>query len=104
MMVPALVKTHFEPSEYYILYNNTFHELEPDDDTSVSPCKAVLRKSNPAMARILSIHNESVGIYTIYNDSLSEEGKWFTLDGRRLNGKPTAKGIYIHNGKKTFIK
>ena len=104
MMVPALVKTHFEPSEYYILYNNTFHELEPDDDTSVSPCKAVLRKSNPAMARILSIHNESVGIYTIYNDSLSEEGKWFSLDGRRLNGKPTAKGIYIHNGKKTFIK
>ena len=104
MMVPAIVKTHFEPSEYYILYNNTFHELEADDDTSVSPCKAVLRKSNPAMARILSIHNESVGIYTIYNDSRSEEGTWFSLDGRRLNGKPTAKGIYIHNGKKTFIK
>ncbi len=25
---------------------------------------------------------------------------WFTLDGRKLNGKPTQKGIYIVNGRK----
>jgi hypothetical protein len=24
---------------------------------------------------------------------------WYTLDGKRLSGKPTQKGIYIHNGK-----
>jgi hypothetical protein len=29
---------------------------------------------------------------------------WFTLDGRRLNGKPTTKGLYIINGKKVIIK
>lgn len=29
---------------------------------------------------------------------------WFTIDGRRLNVKPTQKGIYIHNGKKTVVK
>ena len=29
---------------------------------------------------------------------------WFTLDGRRLNCRPTARGIYIHNGRKTAIK
>lgn len=29
---------------------------------------------------------------------------WYTLDGRRLSGKPAAKGIYINNGKKTVIK
>lgn len=28
---------------------------------------------------------------------------WFTLDGRRLSGKPTAKGIYIHNNVKVVI-
>lgn len=27
--------------------------------------------------------------------------KWYTLDGRKLNGKPAKKGIYIQNGKKT---
>ncbi len=29
---------------------------------------------------------------------------WFTLDGRRLSSKPTAKGIYINNGHKVVIK
>ena len=28
---------------------------------------------------------------------------WYTLDGRRLNGKPTTKGIYIHNNVKVVI-
>ena len=28
---------------------------------------------------------------------------WFTLDGRRLAGKPSRSGIYIHNGAKVFI-
>ncbi len=29
---------------------------------------------------------------------------WYTLDGRRLDGKPTQRGIYINNGKKVAIK
>ncbi len=31
-------------------------------------------------------------------------GAWYSLDGRRLNGKPSAKGLYIHNGNKVVIK
>jgi hypothetical protein len=27
---------------------------------------------------------------------------WYTIDGRKLSGKPNAKGIYIHNGKKVL--
>ncbi|MBQ6751500.1 MAG: hypothetical protein IJR02_12150 [Bacteroidaceae bacterium] len=38
--------------------------------------------------------------FTLHS-SLSE---WYTLDGRRLDGKPTAKGIYINNGRKVVIK
>ena len=29
---------------------------------------------------------------------------WFTLDGRRLQAKPTAPGIYVNNGNKVVIK
>lgn len=29
---------------------------------------------------------------------------WYTLDGVRLSGKPSSKGIYINNGKKVVIK
>ena len=29
---------------------------------------------------------------------------WYTLDGRRLDGQPTAKGLYIHGGRKVIVK
>ena len=29
---------------------------------------------------------------------------WYTLDGRRMEGKPSTKGIYINNNKKVIIK
>ena len=29
---------------------------------------------------------------------------WYSLDGRKLNGRPTEKGIYIRNGRKIIIK
>ena len=38
--------------------------------------------------------------YSIFN--LQSEG-WYTLDGRKLSGVPTQKGIYINNGKKVVI-
>lgn len=31
-------------------------------------------------------------------------GSWYDLSGRKFNGKPTTKGIYIINGKKVVIK
>ena len=34
----------------------------------------------------------------------SQADAWYTLDGRKLNGKPITKGLYIHNGKKVIIK
>ncbi len=29
---------------------------------------------------------------------------WFMLDGRKLPGKPTQKGVYINNGRKVVMK
>ncbi len=29
---------------------------------------------------------------------------WYTIDGRKLNGKPATKGMYIHNGKKVALQ
>ena len=35
---------------------------------------------------------------------VNEDGVWYSLDGRKLGGKPTNKGIYINNGNKLVIK
>ncbi len=32
------------------------------------------------------------------------EDSWYDLDGRRISGKPTQRGIYINNGHKVVIK
>jgi hypothetical protein len=34
----------------------------------------------------------------------NEAGAWYTLDGVRLDWKPTKKGLYIHGGRKVVVK
>ena len=46
----------------------------------------------------LTIDNEDSSLFTLHS-SLSG---WYTLDGRKLGGKPTKSGLYIHNGKKVL--
>ena len=36
--------------------------------------------------------------------SLLYGGEWYDLNGRRLSGKPTTKGLYIHNGRKEVVR
>ena len=40
-------------------------------------------------------------IHTIDRDGTE---RWFDLNGRQLEGKPTKKGVYINKGKKTVVK
>ena len=48
--------------------------------------------------------DDTTGIIQIVQPTADELCEWYTLDGRRLNGKPTAKGVYISNGKKKIIR
>jgi hypothetical protein len=34
---------------------------------------------------------------------IGQRDGWYSIDGRKLNGKPAKKGIYINNGKKAII-
>ena len=70
----------------------------------------VLVSGSQALARSLTmVFDEASGIESAEADSSlftlhSSLSTWFTLDGRRLQAKPTAPGIYINNGKKVVIK
>ncbi len=50
--------------------------------------------------------NETTEIVSVTNTNLTNNtnDNWYTLDGRKLDSKPTTKGMYIVNGKKTVIK
>lgn len=38
------------------------------------------------------------------HEQLTNDNAWYTISGRRLTGKPSTKGVYIHNGKKMVVK
>ena len=64
----------------------------------------------PQQARRLTAFNidfgsEQTGIVSISKESGSEgvSGAWYSLGGVRLGGKPTAKGLYIHGGRKVVV-
>lgn len=66
----------------------------------------------------LSLAGSSVYIYNGVDESgetainvplapfkaMGDEASWYTLDGRRLNGKPTRRGIYVNNGRKDIVR
>ena len=47
--------------------------------------------------------DETTLLRKVNSEEVNSE-EWFSLDGRRLNGRPSAKGLYIHNGRKVVIK
>ena len=45
----------------------------------------------------------TTGIRTAQAAPARSDG-WYTIDGRRLTGRPAQKGLYIHNGRKEVLK
>ena len=48
--------------------------------------------------------SNATGIISPTVSPIIEENSYYTLDGRKLSGKPTQKGIYIHQGNKILIR
>ena len=48
--------------------------------------------------------NSATGIDSIGNGQWTMDHSWYSIDGRKLSGKPTKKGIYILNGEKVVVK
>lgn len=55
--------------------------------------------------RLIGADGEVTSIATLNTRTgeVTYEG-WYTLDGKRLSGQPTRKGIYVNNGRKVIIK
>ena len=59
------------------------------------------------IVRLVGASGQTTGIGTIdtkTGEMTFDSEAWYTLDGVRLSGKPTKKGLYINNGKKIVIK
>ena len=79
------------------------------DNPSLGAFRAYFQLSGGASVRELNMNfGEGNGDATRLNDSVKmlndkEAAAWYTLDGRKLNGQPTTKGLYIHGGRKVVV-
>lgn len=101
----ATKSTELAAGEAYILSGGVFHI----NNAGIMPAgKAYLPATAVSTAPQLTIVFED-GQTTAIKDVIvvREElrnGVWYDLSGRRLNGMPSQKGLYIINGKKYLIK
>lgn len=66
-------------------------------------------ENHEVLANPMVIERNVIGITTGIengqrNSVKGQRDEWYTIDGQKLSGKPTQKGIYIHNGHKRVIK
>ena len=86
----------------YGLYNGEFVLIDTYSGIPANRC--LLNVGNGQNAPVLSISEEITSLTPIPSPKGEGREYFYTLDGRRLEGKPTQKGIYIVNGKKRVVR
>jgi hypothetical protein len=86
------------PLRAYLIYK---------EEQSNAPRRAMTLDELPDRIPVRIIGRDGTGIVEMKEMKEMKEmrnAEWYSIDGRKLNGKPTAKGVYILNGKKRVIK
>ena len=94
---------HIKPLRSYLTYTGTDNPWT----TTNAPAHRASTGDMPASISVVlvSADGSTTKITTTdFTDLTDSDGAWYTLSGTRLNGKPSAKGLYIHNGLKVVIK
>jgi len=107
--IPALTKATGLADGWacYILHNGNFILVDTDRGIAANRCVLAVKTSilgGNAGARVLTIGTETTGISLIEDGRSKMEDGWYSLDGLKLEGKPTKKGFYIRGKKKVVIK
>ena len=88
---------------YYMTAGNTLKHTGVD--RTLKACRAYFQFSTDTRARqfVLDFDGDTttgIGALQVNDDNCD----WYMLDGRKLNGQPTRRGLYIMKGRKVVIK
>ena len=81
---------HIGPQRAYFMLNGVW--------AGESPQQA------PVRGFTTNLEEDATGIRNEKLETRNESQAWYDLQGRKLNGRPTTRGIYINNGKKVIVK
>lgn len=110
MLVGVTTDTKIDASEEkktnYILKDGAFH---PTSGGTIKANRAYLQIPTTAArggSLFIDFPDEETGMAPVQAENLKADGgdEWYTISGCKLNAKPTARGLYIKNGKKYIIK
>ena len=114
MMVPAFQRMAVSEDVYALnvgeehngrpegsIFERNYREVRPFEAFTVhrgdQPAPQFFSLSDLEAATTNVQNHELLELYELSGD------EWFTLDGRKLQKAPTAKGVYIRNGRKTVV-
>ena len=92
-------------TNFYVLTDqNQFVWVKDAGTIAAHRCWLEIAPSQAAGARrIVFSGSETTGIDAATLRDMTT-GDWYDLNGRKLNGMPTKKGVYIFNGRKVVVK
>ena len=107
---PVIIPSGGDNTKLYLGANNTLYW--PNDAMTIGAFRAYFHVSGAAGVRQFVLNfdgdGEAQGIKEIDDlpiyDLRFEAGAWYTIDGVKLDGKPTKKGLYIHGDRKVVVK
>ena len=93
------------PTSCYLMWAGS----EPSNARALTRSAAATEEELPQSitVKLVGANGETTAIGTLdtkTGEVTFDNEAWYTLDGVRLSGKPSSKGIYINNGKKIVIK
>lgn len=93
--------------QYYVLAGGKMFARVSGAGT-IAANRCWLELDNAKAARQLNIHigDETTGVEELKDSGIEElnSDAWYDLQGRKLDGQPTRKGMYIHGSKKIIIR
>lgn len=102
-------KTIAEGGDNTMLYLGSGNQLYwPIGAMTFKPFRAYFQLNTTANVRVYHLNfgdgDETTGIVSIEDGRGQTEDVWYDLNGRKLDGKPTQKGVYINKDRKVVIK
>ena len=93
-----------DETSIYVLYNDEFVKATKGNIAAFR-CYLEVGSDNDASARLaITFGDDTTGIQTQTTVPDLKQNNLYDLSGRRLQVMPTAKGLYIMNGKKVLVK
>ena len=93
-------------TKYYGCNGNDFVWIKNAGNVDAHRCWIEISTANAPSRLTLVFEKEGTTDIDSMEDGRSqmEDGAWYDLSGRKLDGEPTAKGVYIKDGKKVVVR